>query len=75
MRATWRRSNCWRVAATFREAFAVLDAVGCRRGRPRRLQVQITLRHLARLERRRADALMSLLARLDSREDLTTPAT
>jgi hypothetical protein len=63
------------VAATFRDAFAVLDAVGwlpsAQRSVP--VQVPITSRHLAQLERRRDDVLASLLDRLDSQEDLTDP--
>jgi hypothetical protein len=62
------------VAAIFRDAFAVLDTIGwlpASHAGP--MRVAITPSHLAQLEQRRAEMAMSLLDRLDSRDELTDP--
>jgi hypothetical protein len=62
------------VAATFRDAFAVLDVIGwLPTPQTAPVEVAITRRHFTQLKQRRADVATSILDRLDSREDLTNP--
>jgi hypothetical protein len=61
-------------ASIFRDAIAVLDSIGwLPTAQTATVEVAITPGHLAQLDRRRADVAMTILDRLDSREDLTEP--
>ena len=61
-------------ASIFRDAITVLDTIGWLPStQTTTIDVTITAGHLAQLERLRADLAMSILASLDSRDDLTAP--
>jgi hypothetical protein len=63
------------VAAIFRDAFAVLDTIGwLPTPHTGPVSVVITPGHHPQLKQRRADVGLSLLHRLDNRDELTDPA-
>jgi hypothetical protein len=62
------------VAAVFRDAFAVLDTIGwLATPHTGPVCVTITPGHFAQLKQRRGDIALSLLHRLDNRDELTEP--
>jgi hypothetical protein len=61
-------------ASIFRDAMVVLDTIGwLATEQTATVEVAITPGHLAQLQRLRSDVAMTILDRLDSREDLTEP--
>jgi hypothetical protein len=63
------------VAAIFRDAVAVLDTISwLPAAYTGPVSVTITPGHFAQLKRRRADVALSVLDRLDGRDELTDPA-
>lgn len=62
-------------ATVFRDAFDVLDAVGwqalCREAST---DVSVTAHYVALLDRRRCDLALTIVDRLDARDELPTPA-